>query len=141
MVNVASRHESTGMAGKIHCSCFLFGLLKHFSKSDTYEFKSRGLVDMKGKGEHYTYWLERATENNPWANEKALEELSGKVKEMIAFWKRLGGTQVGAWFDPIGSSEQDCRCDYFLLEILYSQGGGENEDRRRPASSVCRSDC
>jgi len=89
MVNVASRHESTGMAGKIHCSCFLFGLLKHFSKSDTYEFKSRGLVDMKGKGEHYTYWLERATENNPWANEKALEELSGKVKEMIASktWK------------------------------------------------------
>lgn len=38
---------------------------------------------MKGKGEHYTYWLESATESNPFANPAALKELSGEAKQLI----------------------------------------------------------
>ncbi|CAJ1947125.1 unnamed protein product [Cylindrotheca closterium] len=91
MVNFTSRHESTGAAGKIHASSFLYGRLTHFSQSDNQEFrfKARGLVDMKGKGEHYTYWLESGTEHNEYANPTALEDLSEEVEAMISSekWK------------------------------------------------------
>lgn len=91
MVNFASRHESSGAAGKIHCSGDLFDRLKFRSTSDTpqYHFKARGLVDMKGKGEHYTYWLESGAEGNHAANPKALKAVSEDVNKLISSnkWK------------------------------------------------------
>lgn len=85
MVNFTSRHESTGAAGKIHCSSDLFGHLKFLSKSkiQQFNFKARGLVDMKGKGEHYTYWLESATESNSAASAISLKTLSNEAKHII----------------------------------------------------------
>ena len=64
MVNTTSRHESTGVAGKIQCSSELHSRLEYSSPMDTsqFNFKARGLVDMKGKGENYTFWLESPTE-------------------------------------------------------------------------------
>ena len=130
MVNTASRHESTGLPGKIHCSCVLFGRLKHYATTDGYEFKARGLVDMKGKGEHYTYWLERGTENNPFANQKALEELSGKVEEMLASktWK------MRKYFRK-GTLIQDAASIHGLSSATGSSGLGSTEDTNS------RSDC
>ncbi|CAJ1965011.1 unnamed protein product [Cylindrotheca closterium] len=92
MVNTASRHESTGIAGKIQCSSVLYGRLEHFSKSDDrqYNFKARGLVDMKGKGEQYTYWLESATDENAAINAESLNNISSQVVEMLGTksWKK-----------------------------------------------------
>ncbi|KAL3929416.1 MAG: hypothetical protein SGBAC_012222 [Bacillariaceae sp.] len=86
MVNTASRHESTGMAGKIQCSSV------HFAKCDgrQYNFRARGLVDMKGKGEHYTYWLDSATEENAAVNEEGLKSLSSLVVKKLGTksWKK-----------------------------------------------------
>lgn len=53
-VNTASRMESNGEALKIHISHSTKTILDSFGTFDTTE---RGFVDMKGKGEMLTYWL------------------------------------------------------------------------------------
>jgi guanylate cyclase soluble subunit beta len=91
MVNTTSRHESTGEAGKVQCSSVLFGRLKHFSESEEvqYRFTPRGLVDMKGKGNAYTYWLEGGTEQNLHVNPKAIRALVQEIGDVLAkrTWK------------------------------------------------------
>jgi len=51
-VNVASRMESMGQAGRIQVSEHTYKLLKN-----KYLFMKRGLIFIKGKGEMVTYWL------------------------------------------------------------------------------------
>lgn len=52
-VNMASRMERSGLPGAIQVSEVSYQLLK-----DAYKFKPRGLVEIKGKGEVNTYFLE-----------------------------------------------------------------------------------
>jgi class 3 adenylate cyclase len=51
-VNVASRMESSGIAGQIQVTAATYERLK-----DKYLFKKRGATLVKGKGEMITYWL------------------------------------------------------------------------------------
>ena len=51
-VNIASRMESHGEAGKVHVSEEVFTLLK-----DTFAFEKRGEIEIKGKGVMQTYFL------------------------------------------------------------------------------------
>ena len=51
-VNIASRMESSGLPGKIQVSHKFYELLK-----DSYQFKERGIISVKGKGKMKTYWL------------------------------------------------------------------------------------
>lgn len=51
-VNIASRMESTGVAGRVHVSDDVFSLLQ-----DTFHFESRGEVEVRGKGRMQTYFL------------------------------------------------------------------------------------
>jgi class 3 adenylate cyclase len=51
-VNVASRMESSGVAGKIQVTEATYERLK-----ERYEFEKRGQVAVKGRGEMTTYWL------------------------------------------------------------------------------------
>lgn len=53
-VNTASRMESNGLPLRIHCSMTCKMLLE---KLGGYQFESRGLISMKGKGEQETFWL------------------------------------------------------------------------------------
>jgi class 3 adenylate cyclase len=91
MVNTTARHESTSEAGKVQCSSVLFGRLQHFSEKEDvqHRFTPRGLVDMKGKGNAYTYWLEGGTEQNPHVNPKAIQGLVKEVGDVLAkhTWK------------------------------------------------------
>jgi class 3 adenylate cyclase len=112
MVNFTSRHESTSTPGKIHCSSILYGRLTHFAQSENqgYNLKARGLVDMKGKGEHYTYWLESGSEHNKEACPAALEALSEEVAAMISSrkWKMRKYFKHGGLFrgqDAVSVSE------------------------------------
>jgi len=61
-VNTASRIESSGEPGRIQISERTYEMIKH-----TFECVPRGLVEMKGKGELYTWWLigERDGEERP----------------------------------------------------------------------------
>lgn len=51
-VNVASRMESHGEAGRIQVTHAVYERLK-----DNYEFDARGAISVKGKGDMLTYWL------------------------------------------------------------------------------------
>ncbi|MGD1703433.1 adenylate/guanylate cyclase domain-containing protein [Dapis sp. BLCC M229] len=51
-VNVASRMESSGEAGKIQVTTATYELLK-----DKYIFEKRGIIAVKGRGRMVTYWL------------------------------------------------------------------------------------
>jgi class 3 adenylate cyclase/CheY-like chemotaxis protein len=51
-VNIASRMESHGEAGKVHVSEDVFALLK-----DTFAFEERGEIEIKGKGVMRTWFL------------------------------------------------------------------------------------
>ncbi|MGF1458240.1 MAG: adenylate/guanylate cyclase domain-containing protein [Leptolyngbyaceae cyanobacterium] len=52
-VNVASRMESQGVADQIQVTAAIYEQLKH-----QYAFQKRGAIDVKGKGEMTTYWLQ-----------------------------------------------------------------------------------
>ncbi|WP_017304818.1 adenylate/guanylate cyclase domain-containing protein [Spirulina subsalsa] len=51
-VNIASRMESSGEPGKIQVTDTVYERLKH-----QYHFEQRGTVEVKGRGEMLTYWL------------------------------------------------------------------------------------
>jgi PAS domain S-box-containing protein len=52
-VNIASRMESQGEAGRIQVTQTVYEHLK-----DRYKLQPRGLIEVKGRGEMPTYWLE-----------------------------------------------------------------------------------
>ncbi|AWO97321.1 Guanylate cyclase [Scophthalmus maximus] len=54
-VNTASRMESTSLALKIQCSSSVFYLLEEIGG---YVLQCRGMLQVKGKGDMVTYWLE-----------------------------------------------------------------------------------
>lgn len=54
-VNTASRMESSGEAGRIHCSTVAAALLEHQCQS--IPLNSRGTISVKGKGNMHTYWV------------------------------------------------------------------------------------
>jgi adenylate cyclase len=51
-VNLASRMESTGLPGRIQISTETYERIK-----DKFEFESRGLIDVKGKGKIATWFV------------------------------------------------------------------------------------
>ena len=51
-VNVASRMESSGVAGQIQLAEATYGHLR-----TRYTIQARGIVKIKGKGQMQTYWL------------------------------------------------------------------------------------
>jgi class 3 adenylate cyclase len=57
-VNTASRMESTGVVGEIHCTDnFKRAVSDRASEADTYQFTARGTVEIKGKGKMQTWLL------------------------------------------------------------------------------------
>ncbi|MEZ4687763.1 MAG: adenylate/guanylate cyclase domain-containing protein [Bacteroidia bacterium] len=56
-VNMASRMESSGAAGKVNISRETYKLLK---EDPQFAFETRGKVDVKGKGELEMYFISEA---------------------------------------------------------------------------------
>ena len=93
MVNTTSRHESTGVGGKIQCSSVLYEHLAEYSADSAgplYKFTPRGYVDMKGKGKCYTYWLDGGSEHNDVSSPTAIEGLREQVNDTLSKkkWKK-----------------------------------------------------
>jgi adenylate cyclase len=57
-VNVASRMESSSEPGRIHVSNAFATVLRSVSDPAPYTLTPRGMVEIKGKGEMQTWWLE-----------------------------------------------------------------------------------
>ena len=83
MINTTSRHESTGVPNKIHVSSVFYGKIAHFSENpEHFQFEPRGLVDMKGKGMMFTYFL-NSSNSNPCTGPEPLEALYAEVGDMF----------------------------------------------------------
>jgi class 3 adenylate cyclase len=80
-VNVTARHESSGEAGRVHCSSVTQRILASMFH-DRFTFIERGLVEMKGKGKLKTFWLE-SSEANGFINNKAMEELEIEIDDLL----------------------------------------------------------
>lgn len=81
-VNQTSRHESTGVAGRIHCSSSTKARLDSH-QDGLFELNKRGFVEMKGVGQVVTYWL-NGSEFNPETNGSALTLLDTQVQQVLA---------------------------------------------------------
>jgi len=79
-VNTASRMESNGSPGLIHCSEKTAHILM---KSDRHMLSSRGEIDVKGKGKMHTYWLDKAQAHNQYSNETAIQRAVDKLKALL----------------------------------------------------------
>lgn len=91
MINTTSRHESTCLPDRVQASSITYGRLTHFSEDkDHYNWTPRGLVEMKGKGQMYTYWLDSGSESNPHVGPGPIERLENEVQEFLATktWKK-----------------------------------------------------
>lgn len=116
-VNTASRHESTGVPGKIQCSSITYGQLQHFCDQQEFVFTPRGLVDMKGKGTMATYFLDGGSEHNPDISPRALDQLRNDVEEVLKtkkfsnkrYFKRYGRRSSETCF---GGSTTSTYSDY-----------------------------
>jgi len=75
-VNVTARHESTGVPGKIHISETCKDALQ---EHEGFQVTERGLIEMKGKGEMRTYFLEVEEETNRWVSQAALAKLDEEI--------------------------------------------------------------
>ncbi|GAX11644.1 guanylate cyclase soluble subunit beta [Fistulifera solaris] len=78
-INTTARHESTGEAGKVHCSEVTRKELER-KAPELFAFEDRGLIEMKGKGQQNTHWL-YASEMNEFANQTGLKALVDLVKK------------------------------------------------------------
>ncbi|CAF0889963.1 unnamed protein product [Rotaria sordida] len=80
-VNVASRMESNGQPLRIHISPCTKALLDKFQ---TFITKSRGQVNLKGKGEMLTYWLlgERDGLQVPFSNDSDLNDNNNTTEKL-----------------------------------------------------------
>jgi class 3 adenylate cyclase len=79
-VNTASRMESSGEASRIHCSEAVANVL---IPTSLFSITERGLVQIKGKGELKTFWVDGATEANAAANTSAQEECFETSKQLL----------------------------------------------------------
>jgi Adenylate and Guanylate cyclase catalytic domain len=79
-VNTASRMESNGEAGRVHCSQATADLLM---PHNTHRIACRGPIEVKGKGTMTTYWIEGADESNQNSNTYAVELCRELAQGMI----------------------------------------------------------
>uniref|UniRef100_A0A914VRF2 Guanylate cyclase n=1 Tax=Plectus sambesii TaxID=2011161 RepID=A0A914VRF2_9BILA len=61
-VNMASRMESNSETGRIHISSTSYNLLNS-SSSNEFDMERRGYIEIKGKGQQLTYWLNGRSED------------------------------------------------------------------------------
>jgi len=78
-VNTASRMESNGMPGLIHCSEAVYNIL---SATNRHKLTKRGEIEVKGKGIMTTYWLDAATDDNKNSNKDAINKCVSMVEEI-----------------------------------------------------------
>ena len=131
-----------------------------FGETEQYNFTPRGLVDMKGKGESYTYWLDSGSEHNKAANPAAIKRLSEGVARLLArkTWKMRkyfrrngnlrdetlsigGGSTIGS--SSVRSSETGRSSEYSEhseSERPLPQGDEEDDDLSSADSNYVRSD-
>ena len=130
-VNTASRMESNGEAGKIHCSGTIAGLLMATNK---FNIEKRGDIPIKGKGIMTTYWLESALESNTNSNELAIAKTEVMVSELLG---------IGMDEEDYDSKDEEEGVDYdvetITLTKAFSFAGSRRASAKRRSAKNNRS--
>lgn len=140
-VNTTARHESSGLPGHIHCSATTRTELK-LQHAGLFEVAERGKVEMKGKGELTTYWLE-AHDNNSIVNKAALQELDVEVMDLLSrtnFKTKMGLDAHPSFVELRQERENRIRKMSILSGSFHSFGatpGSMNSLGSRRRSSSC----
>ncbi|CAE8600807.1 unnamed protein product, partial [Polarella glacialis] len=79
-VNSASRMESTGQAGQIHCSA---SVAEQLEEAGGYILQSRGEQEVKGKGVMATFWLCGGDDSNSHCSTARLEAVKAEAKQIL----------------------------------------------------------
>ena len=79
-VNTASRMESNGLPGQIHCSA---DFAQRLQQAGRHHVEPRGEIEVKGKGRMHTYWLRGPVEDNEVSGPKAVEEVVSAVRAVL----------------------------------------------------------
>lgn len=84
-VNTSSRMESNSMANRIHCSKAAANLLR--IQAPHIRLKPRGLVNVKGKGKMYTFWVGHSSGpydyDHPAITDRELPETAQPIPEAV----------------------------------------------------------
>jgi class 3 adenylate cyclase len=80
-VNTASRMESNGAPGKIHCS---EAFAMKVREGGLHTVAERGEIAVKGKGAMRTFWLDGAAEGNLVSSHAAIAEVIARCEELLA---------------------------------------------------------
>jgi serine/threonine protein kinase len=75
-VNSSSRMESNSLPGRVHCSPQAAKLLEE-QANDKFLIESRGLIEIKGKGQMETFWV---TEKKPMEKSKSFSHMSERAR-------------------------------------------------------------
>lgn len=102
-VNTASRMESTSLAMKIHIS----ETTKRFLP-EAYKVEERGEIDVKGKGNMKTYWLEFRNDGPEVENSKAVAN-SVEDNAMVSDQRRMSMPSGGVHHNKIGNILEERR--------------------------------
>ena len=125
-VNTASRMESNGEAGKIHCSGKTAEILIATNK---FNIEKRGDIPIKGKGIMTTYWLENALESNTNSNSAAMDSTTSWCVELL----HVSADEIDGDHNRIMLLKRSFSSDH-LSVIDEEHGGGEttptDADRR-----------
>lgn len=81
-VNVTARHEGSGEAGRVHLSAVTHKALMGTPAGENFSFIERGLIEMKGKGQLRTFWLE-SSEMNPFVNKEGMAQLEMEIDDLL----------------------------------------------------------
>ena len=78
-VNTASRMESTGAPGRVHCPA---AFANRITLQGTHELERRGEIAVKGKGNMCTYWLNGTAGGRNPAGELSLADVEARCREL-----------------------------------------------------------
>jgi len=104
--------ESNGEANRIHCSAAVANILLASGK---YMLTERGEIPIKGKGLMTTFWLDKASDANPNANDLAIAKMEVMVHEILE--------------ETFAHDEQypDDHAEFSLTESRSNHGDDSNE--------------
>lgn len=141
-VNTTARHESSGLPEMIHCSGSTKIELQE-QHNGMFQITERGKVEMKGKGQMTTYWLE-ASESNLLVNRAALQQLDIEVKELLSktnFKTKMGLSSHPSMLGLLEEREKQGLLTRIGSTISFgnSLGSASSVDRRNASCVVARS--
>jgi len=85
-VNVASRMESCGLAGKLQCTEEVYNTMKNCPK---FQFTHRGQVTVKGKGQMTTFWLKNSDEQEAIMEKPKTDVLAPSLDDLALVKRKI----------------------------------------------------